>query len=115
MSELDDGRSDFGQGFTYCLGKFLEHAERPRLVKAEKEWMWFAGATDHLRDLELPDNLPEEIAAQVDALENFCRLRQNPEFESTYDDVDKALGMAEGILAAVDRWLGVVVKLSRWA
>ena len=45
--------SEFGQGFTYCIGLFLAHAERKEY---ELSHLWFNGAADHLFELEIPDN-----------------------------------------------------------
>ena len=44
---------DFGQGFTYCIGLFLAHADRK---DSDGRLFWFNGAADHLSDLEVPDN-----------------------------------------------------------
>jgi hypothetical protein len=49
--------SEFGKGFTYCIGLFLAHSER-RIKGDLSDWVWFNGASDHLYELEIPDNFP---------------------------------------------------------
>ncbi len=57
--------SEFGRGFTYCIGLFLCHAERQTHSKDES--LWFNGAADYLFELEIPEDF---------TLKNECRKWQ---------------------------------------
>lgn len=51
MSEEQKEKSEFGKGFSYCLGLFLAHAERETYDPVS----WFYGASDHILEIVVPD------------------------------------------------------------
>jgi hypothetical protein len=109
--------SEFGKGFAYCLGLFLAHADRVREYKTygERNGMlgqpasWFYGAADHILEMEIPDNCPEEMKNEVAQFINRCvhwRLPIDPPYP-TWDDVSWAIQTAKDILLKWDIHCGI--------
>jgi len=87
-SKKETKTTEFGMGLCYCLGLFLAHAERNMYgnKKAEEEAekrmnklgkvedysfiadMWFNAASDHLYELQIPKNLPEDLKKRLEIL-----------------------------------------------
>ena len=83
--------SEFGKGFIYSLINFAKHFDRAYADmetyqrmressknKASKELftperalsVWINGASDHLYELEYPNNLPKNIKNKIEKLQN---------------------------------------------
>ena len=63
-------RSEFGKGFSYCIGLFLMHAER---YGDENDYrLWFNGAADHLYDLIIPDKLSKKLQNRIKKWQDKC-------------------------------------------
>ena len=52
-NEEQKEKSEFGKGFSYCLGLFLAHAERE--TPDYDQVSWFYGASDHILEIVVPD------------------------------------------------------------
>ena len=118
--------SDFGKGFVYCLVNFAKHFDRVTadIMMYEQtginKWnaydIWINGASDHLFELELPENLPDEIKTKI---RNF----QNEVLD--YGHGTKMMAMTEDkyrefrdrlndICLMIDDWLGVKCEKAEW-
>lgn len=74
--------SEFGKGFTYCIGLFLMHYERMKEYKKLYSYedvkesaiygVWFNGAADHLFDLEVPENISKEFKHRILKWKAIC-------------------------------------------
>lgn len=126
--------SEFGDGYGYCLGLFLAHAENmkewrriekematPKILGGGKPYdgypsMWFNGAADHLFGLTIPRKLPFERREAVADWRDKClkfRLCMNGE-ACTWDDVGEALQFAKDALREWDEINGVKTIKGQW-
>ena len=121
--------SDFGKGCVYCIGLFLAHAERLNdMVERYKEMrekhpdmfeechavqLWFNGASDHIYELEIPNQFPEELRERIKIFQSKCLdlshgisglMLKVPLREGLW-----AIQEAKDILREIDRTLGVEV------
>ena len=105
MKDKIKAESDFGKGFTYCIGLFLAHAERK-----EYEMLWFNGAADHLCELEIPENfvLKEECKAWQDKCLNW-RLEDYTEKDKVW-----AIEQAKEFLREWDKQNNIPVEKGEW-
>ena len=102
--------SEFGKGFSYCLGLFLAHQYMMEDMKPFDGNLWFNGASDHLYDLQIPENFIEK-----DACEAWRSLvldyGHGREFLCTHNltgkDVWWALDKAKEFLLAWDKQWGI--------
>ena len=72
---MQKNKSEFGRGLCYCLALFLCHSEREywatedinKNVKKiiDRADMWFNGASDHLYDLQIPEDLPLSLKKRL--------------------------------------------------
>lgn len=97
--------SEFGKGFSYCLGLFLAHAERQH----DDPSMWFNGAVDHLYELQIPllmEGSREDIEMWLEKMYGF---RNSVFGEYKVDKVDKAkaLQYAKDLLLELDSKLNI--------
>lgn len=109
--------SEFGKGFTYCIVLFLKHAERYTDISNFLDnplgcLIWFNGASDHLYELEIPNQLPEKLRKRIAKWQSKCLdlghgKHLNAERKLTEDDVIWAINEAQEILRSVDTFLGV--------
>lgn len=118
--------SEFGQGFTYCIGLFLCHAERhysesegaknARKIMSSLHGdygMWFNAAADHLYDLEIPNNIPDPLRLDIIAWKDRClHLRLNP---ASKKDFESAIKKAKEFLLRIDEHFGVETIEATWA
>ena len=125
-------RSEFGKGLCYCLGLFLCHSERERLYNKEvakklnyseeqagkrNAKMWFNGASDHLYDLQIPENLPVSLKKR---LAEVCKkaIHWGHGFDSndqpTEEDKKWAIQEAKDLLRLIDEHFGVETQKGDW-
>ena len=118
--------SDFGKGFSYCLGLFLVHSESAyenRFDADENGFdvdRWFNGAADHLFEFDA-ENCKEELRERCLFFKEKCLgfLRRNrcvgsPSPAPILDDVWWALQEAKNILLEYDRLNGFEVEKAEW-
>lgn len=119
--------SEFGKGFTYCLGMFLAHTFMFKNFDSEEKigettlgqsslWCFFNGASDHLYELQIPDNFvfaPECLAWKNKVLHLGHGVTH---FEHKYseEDVDWALTECRKFLMAWDKQCGIEVEQGKW-
>lgn len=101
-------KSDFGKGFTYCIGLFLCHSERDHYTEwgAVRDYIstltFFYGAADHLLELEIPD-LP--FKGEVEEWKDKCiTWKVTP---STKEDRIWATNKAKEFLLKYDQHCGI--------
>ena len=115
--------SEFGKGFTYCIGMFLMHAERPRCDPTFKvfedspyasQWeMWFNAAADHLYDLNIPECVDSISRKEIEEWRKKCiewRLSMNSANKATKEDYEWAVKEAKKFLRETDMYLGADVE-----
>jgi len=120
--EENKTESEFGKGTVYCLGLFLAHAEREIEFRAKMKddpflaEVWFNGASDHLYELIIPDNFPEDLKNRMYDFKDKClRLGHGLRQEATNKDIDWAIKEAKEILFLIDRFYGVKSVKAVWA
>lgn len=115
MSENE--MSEFGQGYAYCLGLFLAHAERD-LTNIEEDMqaaIWFNGAVDHLRELEIPQLLPAEKRQIVFEFKTKCFALSDPlRKPGILNDVLEAIATAKQLLLEWDMFNNIPTKKGHW-
>lgn len=106
--------SEFGRGFTYCLAMFLAHQHlfRDKNGTALDEFhgmIWFSGASDHLYELEIPDQfiLKKECEEWRERCLYFRNALRNDVKE---EDVTWALDKCREFLMAWDKQCGVNIE-----
>ncbi len=113
--------SEFGTGFSYCLGLFLAHAERiQEMQKSYKNIgipddgasLWFNGAADHLYGLEVPNILTDEKKAEIAAWRESCLNKRI--YDCTWDDAKDAIQYAKDTLLMWDEVCGIKCKKGNW-
>lgn len=120
--------SEFGTGYSYCLGLFLAHEWKLYEYKArEKEqtdkdesptgfsygMMWFNGAADHLGDLVIPEKLPPEKQREIERFQRSCMKNRNDDYVAL-DDCQKALDEAKNFLLEWDLFNGIAAEKGDW-
>ena len=64
-------KSQFGKGFIYSLGLYMMHLDRIASAKNPMEFLIaVSGAYDHLRELDIPSDLPKNIEKDIKYLSN---------------------------------------------
>ena len=126
--------SEFGKGLTYCLGLFLAHAERFESYKQTNKELrektgkkdmfntevstWFNGASDHLYDLQIPDNLPKNIKKRLKKLQNRAlEIGHGTDWCNSNlkdDEVRLALNEAKTLLRLIDKFNGIETSKGGW-
>ena len=109
--------SEFGKGFTYCLGLFLAHTERySHLNEANKSRcasLWLNDATEHLLEFDA-EHAPESLRDRCISFQNKCVFFRNncfaEEESPAWDDVKCVLQEAKDILLEYDRLNGFKVE-----
>jgi hypothetical protein len=111
MEINDDDSGEFGTGFLYCIGLFLMH-DALHIGPRQSE-VWFSGATDHLIDMTIPENLSPDIKSRIELWRDSCiskRLRYN----NTQEDVNNAIDDALEFLMLFDKMNGINVKKAEY-
>ena len=102
--------SEFGKGLTYCLGLFLAHAERKIEIIKEKADSWFNMASDHLYELQIPEELPIKLKKRLARLKGKS-IHWGHGFDSqdqpTENDVIWAIDEAKDLLRLIDKFHGI--------
>ena len=113
--------SEFGKGLTYCLGLFLCHAERKRIIPDEERSdleaeLWFNAASDHLYELQIPDNLPELLKERLSKLKaeaiHFGHGFSDP--KPKFSDIQRLVNEAKTCLREIDIFFGIPVVKGQW-
>ncbi|MCK9326396.1 MAG: hypothetical protein M0P69_12965 [Bacteroidales bacterium] len=102
-----NGNTEFGKGFTYCIGLFLAHAEREDTGSCG---LWFNAAADHLYELEIPKKF--KFKKECEEWQNKCldlRLNKANKKQKTW-----AIDMAKTFLLAWDRQCGIDCCEAEW-
>lgn len=112
-----DNKSEFGKGFTYCIGLFLAHQFMfPRRELREGN-LWFNGASDHLYELVIPDNfiMKDECEAWRSlvleyghGLNYLCQNNLNEK------DISWAIDKGKEFLIAWDKQCGLEAIKGQW-
>lgn len=112
--------SEFGKGYAYCLGLFLAHAERVPDMKtrykglaAERPFMWFNAAADHLYELEIPAGYDDERRAEITTWQHNCikmRMADMHGLDCTWEAVEAALQDAKDLLREYDNFNGIATE-----
>lgn len=119
--------SEFGKGLTYCVGMFLAHAERwscekcTPILKAKGVNMrahWFNGASDHLYEMVIPENYPEELKDRLQnfrdgALEKGHGLKGMMQ-PNTEEEIGEYLEEAKELLRLIDEEHGIKTEEAEW-
>ena len=114
-------RSDFGKGFSYCLGLFLAHAEKFGEIRRNKELkvgseMWFNASSDHFYEIQT-EHLPKHLKKRVEVLASKCLIWDHSfssENSSTWEDVDWAIQEAKDILRLYDNYNKIKTCKGSW-
>lgn len=113
--------SEFGKGLTYCLGLFLAHAERLKDKKVkeilgESEDLWFNGASDHLYELQIPENLPADLSNRLAILRDKCLEWGHgyKESKATKQDRDWSIQETKDLLREIDSFYGIKTEKGDW-
>lgn len=116
MSEIE--KSDFGKGFTYCLGLFLAHERelcREEEITQKNPQLNYThvlyGACDHLFDLVTPDSLSQELKDRTNILKDKglewrLPFKFTPTVEEQRAVARELFSEAKSILLAYDLELG---------
>ena len=119
--------SEFGKGFIYNLVLFAKHLDaalermdnykEAGMSKEHALSLWINGASDHLYDIVVPDNVPKDIAKQVNKLQELA-LSYGHGSKMMVDmpmSVYTELSSRTCKLAiAIDKWLGVKVEVAEY-
>lgn len=115
--------SEFGKGYSYCLGLFLAHEwkmfdmrEKAKEHTYYNASNWFNGAADHLFELEVPIKLSEEKKKQIKAFRDRClkfRLCMNGE-KCDWDEASAALDEAKDLLREWDEFQNIPTMKGSW-
>jgi len=126
MEELEKEQSDFGRGFTYCLGLFLAHEWKKhedkiaeiilneKGIKTSYAMLFMSGAGDHMFDFEA-EAAPSQIKERcVNLKEKVLKWRIDLANECTWESVDWALKEAKDILREYDKIQGFNTCKAEW-
>lgn len=120
--------SVFGKGYAYCLGLFIAHewkmlddAQRSKRyeelpLNPYRASSWFNAAADHLFELQVPTQLPEEKQKQIDTFKKRClsfRLCMDGQ-ECKWEDAAAALNEAKDLLREWDEFNGIPSIKGSW-
>jgi len=96
--------SEFGKGFTYCIGLFLAHAER------EDHYgdLWFNSSADHLFDLRIPEQASYVLKNKISYWQGKCITWRLEKY--TKEDKLWAIQTAKDILR---EWDGLYVETEK--
>jgi len=120
-------KSEFGRGLCYCLALFLCHSERAEDKKFKDKYknkeysfvteMWFNCASDHLYDLEIPDNLPVTLKKRLKTLQNKAIIWGHgfrEEEQAKEEDKNWAIKEAKELIRLIDKAHGVKTEKAGW-
>lgn len=113
LLDVEQEPSMFGKGCTYCLGLFLQHTMmHSNMAEVEAKsfgLVWFNGASDHLIDMQIPDNFPEYLQKKIGMFKKTCvdwgHNTYNGVPMPSKENVEWALDEAKSILMDIDRFL----------
>ena len=117
MEETEDKTKcehEFNSGFVTALALFYAHHYNIQIFQETDKKMKekgnsynsahlvLYGATDHLYDLKIPEQLSDELKMKIKALLDFC-FKVRMEFNVGYEIPIKAFEMCKEILMDIDR------------
>lgn len=70
-NENYSGYPEFNNGFVTALGLFYGHSMNPSIRDKQSAHLVLYGATDHLADIEYPENISQELKEKIS---NFVDL-----------------------------------------
>lgn len=127
-------KSEFGKGLVICLVKFAEHAERlnddlkkykemhernPKLFfEQDAVHMWANGASDHLYEIECPDDW-KDIKAKIEKMQELG-LSMGHGFQPenmakcTLENAKKLISMTRDVALMVDEKIGLKPDRGEW-
>ena len=109
---MENNESEFGKGYSYCLGLFLAHAERYSCEKCNRKnigvigilngdyGLWFHGAGDHLYEFDA------KTGRAIDFRNKVLHLRCE---KATKEDFEWAIREAKDLLMEYDKSNGIEV------
>ena len=100
--------SEFGKGFLYCIGLFLEHAA----LHQNSPSGWFNGATDHLIEMTIPQNLTPDLRVRIELWRDDCLSKRWQ--ITTAQNRDNALIQARNFLKYLDTLNGIETEESEY-
>ena len=101
-------QSEFGKGFTYCIGLFLAHVERE--TNNDEYQLWFNGAADHLFELEIPESFV--LKDECEKWKHSCLTWRLEKYEK--QDKYWAIDQAKRFLLEWDKQCGISVEKGEW-
>jgi hypothetical protein len=118
LDEKYPPKTKFGRGFLICILKFVEHAEdylrwkeKPELFSIPENY-WFYTASDHLLNLELPEQLKgTKIEQNVNELKSYLSERLGHNLKKK--DVIKMFDLCREIALLLDRRFGLQPDLGK--
>lgn len=128
--------SEFGKGFIYCLINFAKHFDKAyemieQYQKLREEHgfkkntyseegalsLWINGASDHLYELVIPEQIPEELKKKVIKLQDTALDYGHGNKMLTDMSKDKYNELREllnEIALGIDNWLKVDTEKAGW-
>ena len=111
---MEEEKSEFGKGFTYCLGLFLCHADR-RFKDKEREkssqtnlaFIWLNGAADHLFEFDA-EKAPKPKRDRCQKLQDNV-LGRRLAYDVTWEEIEGYIEEAKTILLEYDKFCGFEV------
>lgn len=100
---MSEDKSEFGKGYSYCLGLFLAHTERyEALIKNGliDYGLWFNGAGDHIFEFQAKSK------REINFRDRVLTLRLK---DATKEDFEWAIKEAKELLIEYDKQNGVEV------
>jgi uncharacterized protein YaaR (DUF327 family) len=115
MSVGDEGMSEeeieFNNGFVTALALFYAHLYQQYSERFKGEWVLIiCGATDHLIDMEVPNNIPQELKERV---EKFKEKALSHRYDANEEIAMELFNECLEILKEIDEkmfGLSVIVK-----
>jgi hypothetical protein len=101
---MSEYKSEFGKGFTYCIGLFLAHAEKD--LNDDLYNLWFNGAADHLFELEIPESFV--LKDECEKWKHSCLTWRLEKYHK--NDKYWAIDQAKRFLLEWDKQCGIPVE-----
>lgn len=93
---------EFNNGFVVAIGLFLEHKWQFRELKGKGfSDLRLYCATDHLFDMEIPNNISEELKERIEKWREEC-FKNRLNITKNYEVGDKLFEEGEDILKEID-------------
>ena len=111
--------SEFGKGFVYNLILFASHFDREKdhvLLKKDAYMLWFNGASDHLYELEIPEQFENtELGRLAKKLQHKAlELGHGFTKSATKKDFKECVRLTKDIGLLIDKELGIKPIKGDW-